>query len=72
MSLKSPNSALRKLTFAAGFTATLLAYGLPAQAQGIGLLRDTETEEALRSYEAPLARAAGLNPIPKVWLVNAN
>ena len=76
MSLKSPsstsNSHWRKLTFAAGFTSALLAYGLPAQAQGISLLRDTETEEALRSYEAPLARAAGLDPIPKVWLVNAN
>lgn len=76
MSLKSPSSpphsALRKLAFAAGFTAALLAYGLPAQAQGISLLRDTETEEALRSYEAPLARAAGLDPIPKVWLVGGN
>jgi predicted Zn-dependent protease len=72
LSLKSPSSALRKLSFAAGFTGALLAYGLPAQAQGISLLRDTETEEALRSYEAPLARAAGLDPIPKVWLVNAN
>ena len=24
----------------------------------------------LRGYEAPLARAAGLDPVPKVWLVN--
>ncbi len=76
MSLKSPdsapNSVWRKLTFAAGFTSALLAYGLPAQAQGISLLRDTETEEMLRSYEAPLARAAGLDPIPKVWLVGGN
>ena len=47
-----------------------MAYGLPAYAQGdIGILRDTETEEMLRSYETPLARAAGLNPIPKVWLI---
>jgi predicted Zn-dependent protease len=72
LSLKSPNSTYRKLTFAAGFTCALLAYGLPAQAQEISLLRDTETEEALRSYEAPLARAAGLDPVPKVWLVNMN
>jgi predicted Zn-dependent protease len=49
--------------------AALMAYVLPAQAQGIGLLRDTETEEMLRSYETPLARAAGLDPVPKVWLV---
>jgi predicted Zn-dependent protease len=49
--------------------AALMAYVLPAQAQGIGLLRDTETEEMLRSYETLLARAAGLDPVPKVWLV---
>src|SRR6201995_3618216 len=49
----------------------LLAYGLPAYAQDeISMLRDTETEEMLRAYEAPLARAAGLDPSPKVWLVN--
>jgi predicted Zn-dependent protease len=35
-------------------------------------LRDTETEEMLRSYETPLARAAGLDPVPKVWLVGDN
>jgi predicted Zn-dependent protease len=76
LSLKAPNSALRKLTFAAGFTAALLAYTLPgatpAWAQGISLLRDTETEEMLRSYETPLARAAGLDPVPRVWLVGDN
>ena len=72
MSLKLPKSTLRKLTFAAGFTAALLAYGLPASAQGISLLRDTETEEMLRSYETPLARAAGLDPVPRVWLVGDN
>jgi predicted Zn-dependent protease len=61
---------LRKLCFAAGVSAALLAYGIPAYAQDeIRLLRDTETEEMLRSYEAPLARAAGLDPSPKVWLV---
>jgi predicted Zn-dependent protease len=50
--------------------AALLAYGVPAYAQEeIRLLRDTETEEMLRSYEAPLARAAGLDPSPKIWLV---
>lgn len=70
MSLKTPNSAARKVLFAAGFTCALLAYALPACAQDdISLLRDTETEEMLRSYEAPLARAAGLDPIPKVWLL---
>src|SRR3982751_2817806 len=62
----SGSKPLRKLTFAAGFTCALLAYGLPAQAQGISLLRDTETEEALRRYKAPLARAPGLDPVPTV------
>jgi predicted Zn-dependent protease len=70
LSLKTPNSAARKALFAAGFVCAFLAYALPAWAQDdIGLLRDTETEEMLRSYEAPLARAAGLDPVPKVWLV---
>jgi predicted Zn-dependent protease len=70
LSLKHP--ALRKLCFAAGMALALLGYGLPAYAQGISLLRDTETEEMLRSYEAPLARAAGLDPSPRVWLVGGN
>ena len=35
LSLKTPNSGLRKLVFAAGFTCAALATGLPAQAQGI-------------------------------------
>ena len=63
MSLNTPNSAFRKLSFAAGFIAALAAYGLagasPAWAQGISLLRDTETEEMLRSYETPLAQRRG-------------
>ena len=72
MSLKTPNSVSRKVLFAAGFTCAFLAYALPAWAQDdeISMLRDTETEEMLRGYEAPLARAAGLDPVPKVWLVN--
>ncbi|HVW75105.1 MAG TPA: M48 family metalloprotease [Rhizomicrobium sp.] len=71
MSLKTPNSAARKALFAAGFTAAFLTYALPAFAQddGMSLLRDTETEEMLRNYETPLARAAGLDPVPKVWLM---
>ncbi len=51
----------RKFSFAAGFAAVLLAHALPAHAQGI--LRDTETEEMFKSYEAPLARAAGLDSV---------
>ncbi len=59
--MKSP--LLRKLTFAAGFGAAMAACVLPAAAQNnsIYALRDTETEEMLRSYEMPLARAAGLD-----------
>ncbi len=71
MSLKTPNCAARKALFAAGLAAVFLAYAVPAFAQddGISMLRDTETEEMLRGYETPLARAAGLDPVPKVWLV---
>jgi predicted Zn-dependent protease len=63
---------MRKALFAAGFTCAFLAYAGPAFAQDdeISMLRDTETEEMLRSYETPLAHAAGLDPVPKVWLVN--
>jgi len=59
----------RALAFAGGFAAALLATNLPAAAQGINILRDTETEEMLKSYETPLAKAAGLDPVPRVWLV---
>ncbi len=75
MSLKTPKPIpqkphWRKLSFAAGFAAAFLVYGLssPAYAQ----LRDTETEEMLNSYERPLAHAAGLDPVPKVWLLGDN
>ena len=63
MSLKPRNSALRKLVFAAGFLGALAGVSAPALAQNnrIFALRDTETEEMLRSYEMPLARAAGLD-----------
>jgi predicted Zn-dependent protease len=49
----------RKLGFVLGFALTALA--LPAQAQGVSILRDTETEAVLKGYEMPLAKAAGLN-----------
>jgi predicted Zn-dependent protease len=64
----------RRIAFAAGFalsaalTFTYLGIA-PAHAQGISLLRDTETEDMLNSFEAPLAKAAGLNPVPRIWLV---
>ena len=64
---------LRPLAFAAGFGLTLIGSGLPAFAQGINILRDTETEEMLKSYEDPLAKAAGLNTsATRVWMVGDN
>ena len=61
----------RALAFLLGFLGTLgLTIG-PAAAQGIMLLRDTETERALRSYEDPLLKAGGLDPAGvKIYLVN--
>lgn len=42
-----------------------------AVAQEISLLRDTETERLLKSYEDPLAKADGLDPAAiKLYLVN--
>jgi predicted Zn-dependent protease len=62
--------SLRPLAFAAGFALTLIGSGVPAFAQSIPILRDTETEEMLKSYEQPLAKAAGLDPdAVRVWLV---
>ncbi len=60
---KAASGLVRKLSFAAGVVGCLMAFNLPALAQegGISILRDTETEEMLRSYEMPLARAAGLD-----------
>ena len=57
----------RQIAFATGFTlSAFFAFTglgiLPASAQGIELLRDTETEDMLKSFEAPLAKAAGLDP----------
>ena len=57
----------RKLVFVLGLAAALLPLApfsiLPAQAQNnaVFALRDTETEDLLKSYELPLARAAGLD-----------
>jgi predicted Zn-dependent protease len=67
--LKNAPSRRRTLAFAAGLAAALLASGETAFAQDINILRDTETEEMLQSYETPLAKAAGLDPVPRVWLV---
>ena len=70
----SPKSRFRKLAAVTCLSAALLSAAEPAFAQSASgfALRDTETEEMLRSYETPLGRAAGLNPVPKVWLVGDN
>jgi predicted Zn-dependent protease len=64
----------RQIAFATGFVLPAVfffsALGItPARAQGITMLRDTETEEMLKSFEVPLAKAAGINPTPRVWLL---
>jgi predicted Zn-dependent protease len=67
-----PSGWARKTAFAVGFAAALAAYALPAYAQNNAqfALRDTETEEMLRSYEVPLARAAGLDTnLVRVYLI---
>jgi predicted Zn-dependent protease len=61
----------RAIGFVTGFLGALLMTAGPAAAQGIMLLRDTETERALRSYEDPLLKAGGLDPAGvKIYLVN--
>src|SRR4051812_16270854 len=64
---------VRRLGLAASFTAIFSMTAMPALAQGINILRDTETEEMLKSYEQPLARAAGLDPnAVRTYLVGDN
>jgi len=61
----------RGIAFFAGFFGCLAAFTAPAAAQGILLLRDTETERALRSYEDPLLRAGGVDPAGvHIYIVN--
>jgi predicted Zn-dependent protease len=66
----------RQIAFATGFTLSgVFAFtGLgiaPASAQQMTLLRDTETEDMLKSFEAPVAKAAGIDPVPRVWLIGS-
>jgi predicted Zn-dependent protease len=61
----------RALTFLLGFVGAFALTAGPAAAQGLFLLRDTETERALRSYEDPLLKAGGLDPAGvHIYLVN--
>lgn len=63
--------AVRVFGFAACLAAALGTTTLPAVAQRLELLQDTETERALQSYEMPLAKAAGLDPgAIRLYIVN--
>jgi len=65
------SGAARGVGFFVGFFGCLAAFTAPASAQGLLLLRDTETERALRSYEDPLLRAGGVGPAGvHIYLVN--
>jgi predicted Zn-dependent protease len=66
---RNSRAAIFLATFFGGLAATLT----PAAAQGIAILRDAETEHVLKSYEAPLLVAAGLDPAAfKLYIVNDN
>ena len=68
-----PRTLFRRLGLAASVLALFIANATPVLAQGISLLPDTETDEMLKSFEAPLAKAAGLDPdAVKTYLVSAN
>jgi predicted Zn-dependent protease len=57
--------------FAFGFLSPFCCFIVPASAQGIQLLQDTETERVLRSYEEPILAVAGLDPkAVKMYIVN--
>jgi len=61
----------RGFAFLLGFFGAFTAFSGAASAQGIVLLRDTETERALNSYEKPFLLAGGLDPAAfKLYLVN--
>jgi predicted Zn-dependent protease len=71
--LAAPSQLARIAAFAVGFAGPLFALAPAAYAQDISLLRDTETERLLKSYEDPLAKADGLDPAAvKIYLVNDN
>ena len=70
--LKAASSRFARIAgFAVGFIGPLIAFAGPATAQEISLLRDTETERLLKSWEDPIAKADGLDPAAvKIYLVD--
>lgn len=61
----------RVLAFVIGFIAPIPVLVMPAQAQGMGLLQDTETERLIWSYEEPILKVAGIDPqAVHIYIVN--
>jgi len=69
--LRFSHRSLRALAFLAPFLA-FFAFGIvPASAQPLSLIRDTEIERVLRGYEDPILKVAGLDPSAvKIYIVN--
>jgi len=69
-SAPSGRASHRGLASLAALVGALCLCNGPAAAQQLQLLQDTETEQALNDYEAPLAKAAGLDPSAvRVYLI---
>ena len=65
------SARIRALAFFAPFLAFFAIGIVPASAQPIALIRDTEIERVLRGYEDPILRVAGLDPSAvKIYIVN--
>ncbi len=63
---RPPSLILRIITLIATVT-----FALPAKAQGLNLIRDAETEHAIRSYATPIFQAAGISPQSvRIFIVN--
>ncbi|WP_419905521.1 M48 family metalloprotease [Kiloniella sp.] len=63
---RTPSLILRIVTLIATVT-----FVLPAKAQGLNLIRDAETEHAIRSYATPIFQAAGISPQSvRIFIVN--
>lgn len=65
-------TALRALAFVGPTLVALLAGTTSASAQGIQIIRDTEIERVLYSYERPLLEAAGIDPSTVHIYLNAD
>ena len=69
--LRANTARKRLFAFLLGFCGSFATFAVPASAQGITLLQDTETERLLRSYEDPILHVAGIDPVGvKMYIVN--